>query len=97
MNTLGLVVGNRGFFPDHLCATGREAAIKVLREQGLEVVALPTDATKFGAVESLDVRDCVVLSAPHLVNVQIDDMRRGIHEHLELGTGETGGKVSECG
>ena len=31
-----------------------EAVIKVLREQGLEVVALPTDATKFGAVESLD-------------------------------------------
>ncbi len=25
MNTLGLVVGNRGFFPDHLCASGREA------------------------------------------------------------------------
>lgn len=26
--------------------------------------------------------------APHLVNVQIDDMRRGVHEHLEFGTGE---------
>ena len=25
---------------------------------------------------------------PHLVNVQIDDMRRGVHEHLEFGTGE---------
>jgi L-fucose isomerase-like protein len=62
MNTLGLVVGNRGFFPDHLCATGREAVIKVLREQGLEVVALPTDATKFGAVESLDdARKCADL------------------------------------
>ena len=26
--------------------------------------------------------------AAHLVNVQIDDMRRGVHEHLEFGTGE---------
>ncbi|MCG5219353.1 sugar phosphate isomerase/epimerase family protein [Streptosporangium sp. KLBMP 9127] len=26
--------------------------------------------------------------AEHLVNVQIDDMRRGVHEHLEFGEGE---------
>jgi L-ribulose-5-phosphate 3-epimerase len=26
--------------------------------------------------------------AEHLVNVQIDDMRRGVHEHLPFGTGE---------
>ncbi|GAA4973648.1 sugar phosphate isomerase/epimerase family protein [Actinoplanes utahensis] len=34
------------------------------------------------------VPDCVASVAEHLVNVQIDDMRRGVHEHLELGTGE---------
>ena len=32
--------------------------------------------------------DCVAAVADHLVNVQIDDMRRGVHEHLEFGTGE---------
>ncbi len=59
MNTLGLLVGNRGFFPDHLCASGREAVMKVLASQDVQVVALPTDATKFGAVESLeDARKC---------------------------------------
>jgi L-fucose isomerase-like protein len=59
---LGLVVGNRGFFPDHLCASGREAVMKVLASQDLQVVALPTDATKFGAVESLeDARKCADL------------------------------------
>lgn len=31
---------------------------------------------------------CVARAGPHLVNVQIDDMRRGVHEHLEFGTGE---------
>jgi L-fucose isomerase-like protein len=62
MNTLGLVVGNRGFFPDHLCATGREAVMKVLAAQDVNVVALPTDVTKFGAVESLeDARKCAEL------------------------------------
>ncbi|MEU6719163.1 sugar phosphate isomerase/epimerase family protein [Nonomuraea sp. NPDC046802] len=31
---------------------------------------------------------CVAAVADHLVNVQIDDMRRGTHEHLEFGEGE---------
>jgi L-ribulose-5-phosphate 3-epimerase len=34
------------------------------------------------------VPDCVTAVAEHLVNVQIDDMRRDVHEHLEFGTGE---------
>lgn len=39
-------------------------------------------------VEPLPVPDCVTTAGPHLVNVQIDDMRRGVHEHLEFGVGE---------
>ncbi|MFC0532524.1 sugar phosphate isomerase/epimerase family protein [Phytohabitans kaempferiae] len=39
-------------------------------------------------LEPLPVPDCVHAVADHLVNVQIDDMRRGVHEHLEFGTGE---------
>ncbi|GAA3337386.1 sugar phosphate isomerase/epimerase [Amorphoplanes nipponensis] len=39
-------------------------------------------------LEPLPVPDCVAAVAPHLVNVQIDDMRRGVHEHLEFGAGE---------
>ena len=39
-------------------------------------------------LEPLPVADCVAAVAGHLVNVQIDDMVRGVHEHLELGTGE---------
>jgi L-ribulose-5-phosphate 3-epimerase len=38
--------------------------------------------------EPLSVPDCVRLAGPRLVNVQIDDMRRGSHEHLEFGDGE---------
>ncbi len=44
--TLGIIIGNRGFFPDHLCITGRETILKVLKEEGIEAVLLPADATK---------------------------------------------------
>jgi sugar phosphate isomerase/epimerase len=39
-------------------------------------------------LEPMSVPKCVTEVAEHLVNVQIDDMRRGVHEHLEFGTGE---------
>jgi L-ribulose-5-phosphate 3-epimerase len=39
-------------------------------------------------LEEQSVADCVRRAAPRLVHVQIDDMRRGVHEHLEFGTGE---------
>ena len=51
---LGLIVGNRGFFPDHLAATGREEMIRVMQEAGIEVIALTTEESKFGAVETFE-------------------------------------------
>jgi sugar phosphate isomerase/epimerase len=39
-------------------------------------------------IEPWPVEECVAKAGPHLVNVQIDDMRRDVHEHLEFGTGE---------
>ncbi|MEH1011826.1 sugar phosphate isomerase/epimerase family protein [Micromonospora sp. CPCC 206060] len=39
-------------------------------------------------LEPQPVPACVASVAGHLVNVQIDDMRRGVHEHLEFGQGE---------
>lgn len=50
--TLGLIVGNRGFFPDHLCKSGRETILQVLKANQIDVVALDPKATKFGSVES---------------------------------------------
>ncbi|MCC6233091.1 MAG: fucose isomerase [Verrucomicrobiales bacterium] len=60
--TLGVIVGNRGFFPAHLCDVGRREVLAKLEAMGITVVALPLDATKFGAVESLeDARRCAEL------------------------------------
>ena len=39
-------------------------------------------------LEPLPVPDCVRRAGRRLAGVQIDDMRRGVHEHLEFGTGE---------
>jgi L-fucose isomerase-like protein len=53
MTTLGIIVGNRGFFPDRLCDTGRKEILRVLEKLGIGAVILPETATKFGSVESL--------------------------------------------
>jgi L-fucose isomerase-like protein len=50
---LGLIVGNRGFFPDHLCEAGRLTMLKVLEEEGITAIALTPEETKFGTVETL--------------------------------------------
>ena len=60
--TLGIIVGNRGFFPAHLCDTGRKEILATLSRLGIETVILPTTATKFGAVESMsDAQKCADL------------------------------------
>ncbi len=64
--TLGVIVGNRGFFPDHLCDSGRKTILKVLAEEGIEAIILPLEASKFGSVESLsDAQKCADLFKQH--------------------------------
>ncbi len=52
--TLALIVGNRGFFPDHLAKSGREEMVAVLEQAGVRVVAPGPELTKHGAVETYD-------------------------------------------
>ena len=37
--TFGLIVGNRGFFPDHLAKTGREQMIAAIERAGTKPFA----------------------------------------------------------
>jgi L-fucose isomerase-like protein len=52
--TMGLIVGNRGFFPDHLAKSGRDEMIQVLQKSGIEVVALTPEQSKHGAIETYE-------------------------------------------
>jgi len=52
--TLGLIVGNRGFFPSHLCEEGRRKMLQVLEEEGIKAIAISPEETTYGSVESLE-------------------------------------------
>jgi len=64
--TMGLIVGNRGFFPDHLAKSGREEMVRVLEAAGIDVVALTPEQSKYGAVETREEsRRCADLFRQH--------------------------------
>jgi L-fucose isomerase-like protein len=60
--TMGVIIGNRGFFPDHLAKTGRDEMIRALQQAGMDAVVLDPTQTKYGAVESHnDAKRCAEL------------------------------------
>jgi L-fucose isomerase-like protein len=50
--TFGMIVGNRGFFPDHLAKSGRAEMLAAIENAGYSAVAVSPEETKFGAVET---------------------------------------------
>ncbi len=50
--TMGVIVGNRGFFPDHLAKTGREEMLRAIEKAGMDSVVLGPEESKHGAVET---------------------------------------------
>ncbi len=64
--TLAVIVGNRGFFPDHLCDAGRKTILQVLEQAGLRAIIVPDTVGKFGSIESLnDAQQCADLFKQH--------------------------------
>jgi len=60
--TLGVIVGNRGFFPGHLAQTGRDEMLRALAEEGIDAIALGPNDSAYGAVESRDeAKACAAL------------------------------------
>ncbi|MDN3252936.1 sugar phosphate isomerase/epimerase family protein [Streptomyces sp. MA25(2023)] len=53
-----------------------------------ENLGLTLDIGHCQCLEPLPPADCVRAAAPWLRHVQIEDMRRGVHEHLPFGDGE---------
>jgi L-fucose isomerase-like protein len=64
--TFGVIVGNRGFFPDHLAKSGRADMIAVLEKAGHKVVVTGPEDTKHGAVETrAEAAQCADLFKRH--------------------------------
>ena len=90
--TIGLLIGNRGFFPAKLCEEGREILLKVLARQGFEVVTLDTQATPYGSVETYaQAKACAELFKKHrekidgvLVTLPNFGDERGVADSLRL-------------
>ncbi|MPY46863.1 sugar phosphate isomerase/epimerase, partial [Streptomyces phyllanthi] len=74
--------------PGHLLAT--LADFHRLREAlgSPDALGVTLDIGHCQCLEPLPPADCVRAAAPWLRHIQIEDMRRGIHEHLPLGDGE---------
>jgi L-ribulose-5-phosphate 3-epimerase len=73
-----------GMFVEHL-----SDALRLREELGApRLFGITLDVGHCVAVEPVDAPTCIRRAADLLVNVQLDDMRTGVHEHLEFGEGE---------
>ncbi|MFD6619815.1 sugar phosphate isomerase/epimerase family protein [Streptomyces albidoflavus] len=74
--------------PGHLLATLADFH-RLRRALGSpDALGLTLDIGHCQCLESEPPADCVRAAAPWLRHVQIEDMRRGVHEHLPFGEGE---------
>ena len=66
MTTLGVIIGNRDFFPDVLISEARRDLVKLFAELSIEPVWLSPEDSKLGAVETWeDARKCGDLLRRH--------------------------------
>lgn len=64
--TLGVIIGNRGFFPDFVAQQGRDEILALLQREGIRSVCLTPQDTKFGTVENFaDSKACAELFRRH--------------------------------
>src|SRR5215469_9160025 len=68
---LGIIVGNRGFFPDRLARSGRQEMISTLTAQGTKPIVLGESDSKYGAVETRqDAARCADLFKKHREEIE---------------------------
>jgi L-fucose isomerase-like protein len=89
---LGVIVGNRNFFPDSLITQGRQDILDILNEQNIDAVILAEQATKLGAVETWEhAQKCAALFDEHrhridgiLVTLPNFGDEKGVAETIKL-------------
>jgi L-fucose isomerase-like protein len=69
--TLGVIIGNREFFPDHLVTEARADIAKVFRQLDIKPVMLGKNETKLGGVETYaDAKKCAALFGKNRDRIQ---------------------------
>src|SRR3954470_20652791 len=64
--TLGVIIGNRDFFPDVLVGEARKDIVKLFESLNIKPILLSTTDTKLGGVETYaDARKCADLFSKH--------------------------------
>jgi L-fucose isomerase-like protein len=90
--TLGVIIGNRDFFPDALVTQARRELLDLFAQTGVRAVILDEDTTKRGAVETWeDAKKCAALFKAHrdeidgiLVSLPNFGDEKGIAEAIKL-------------
>ena len=64
--SLGVIIGNRDFFPDKLVGECRSDLMEAFQKAGIKPIMLPEDATKLGGVETFqEAQKCAALFKKH--------------------------------
>ncbi len=64
--TLGVIIGNRDFFPDQLVAEARKDIARLFREKHIKPIWVTPEDTKLGGIEThADARKCAALFKQH--------------------------------
>ena len=66
LSTLGVIIGNRDFFPDQLVAKARKELLEVLSKRNIDPILLNESDSKLGGVETFaDAQKCASLFKQH--------------------------------
>ncbi|MDA9659537.1 L-fucose/L-arabinose isomerase family protein [Alphaproteobacteria bacterium] len=64
--SIGIIIGNRDFFPDHLITEARNEILNVFNNKGINPIILKDSDTKLGGVETfLEAQKCAELFKAH--------------------------------
>ena len=62
MTNLGVIIGNRNFFPDHLVTESRNELLSIFKKHNINPILLSESDTKLGGVETFhDAEKCANL------------------------------------
>ena len=65
-STLGIIIGNRNFFPDHLVTEARNDLLEIFKNHKIKPILLNDNDTKLGGVETFqDAEKCAKLFKSH--------------------------------